>query len=130
MPQQHVPGHEVILVAEDDDAIRQLVMRVLKKEGYSVLEARSPEEALAVSEAYSGEIALLVSDVVMPRFTGRWLAQRLAAARPSIRVLFMSGFAKEDVVALGVAHGEVNFLNKPFTAEQMIAAVRGAVDSG
>ena len=121
---------ETILLAEDNDTIRRLVLRILRAEGHTVLEAASVEEALRINEQYGGDIGILLSDVVMPDMSGRTLRDSIAARRPSIRVLFMSGFAKHDVIALGVDASDVTFLHKPFTPAQLINAVRECSQRG
>ena len=107
-------GTETILVVEDEDAIRTLVCGVLKKSGYSVLEAKNGAQALLLAEPYSGGIDLLISDVVMPSMGGAELAEKLIASRPGIKVLFMSGYADHTLMVDGLLNLNAAFLEKPF----------------
>lgn len=123
-PQAAAAGEEVILVAEDEPHLRKLVSDILRREGYSVLVAASPEEALRICQEYPGVIHLLLTDVVMPRMGGRDLAGRVRAARPSVRVLFMSGYADRGVVYNGALEPGVAFLQKPFTKVGLLGKIR------
>ena len=108
---------ETILLVEDEKAVRELTLKMLQQLGYSVLTAESADEALKISEAHPKEIALLVTDVVMPGKSGRQLADALVLVRPSIRVLFLSGYTENTVVHHGVLESGVEFLPKPFSRE-------------
>ncbi|MEZ5100460.1 MAG: PAS domain S-box protein [Thermoleophilia bacterium] len=121
-------GHETILVAEDEPAVRTLVRRVLERSGYTVLETGDPREALTAALRHEGRIDLLVTDVIMPGLSGRELARELTAARPGLRVLFVSGYTDDDVLRVGVTRNEAAFLQKPFTSEQLLARVRDVLD--
>jgi PAS domain S-box-containing protein len=107
-------GTETILVVEDENVIRTLVCSVLKKAGYSVLEAKNGTEAVLVAERYSGGIDLMISDVVMPSMGGAELAEKLTAARPEIKVLFMSGYTNNAILDRGLLTPNTAFLEKPF----------------
>ncbi|MBX6365196.1 MAG: PAS domain S-box protein [Gemmatimonadetes bacterium] len=120
-------GGEIVLVAEDEPAVRSLARRILERAGYRVLEAEDGEDALAVAEAHAGPIDLLLTDVVMPRMGGRTLAERLARARPGVRILFMSGYSEELVSARGPARYSP-LLEKPFTPEALASRVRLTLD--
>ncbi|MBI4446236.1 MAG: response regulator [Acidobacteria bacterium] len=100
MPQ----GTETILVAEDDDAVREMARYVLKSCGYTVLEAGNGEEALRIGEKHDGPVHLLVTDVVMPELDGPTVSERLSLRRPEIKVLFLSGYTDEAVTLHGVRH--------------------------
>ena len=116
-------GQETILLVEDEDAVRVIVAAVLRRQGYSVLEASSPGVAVELFEQHGPSIELLLTDVVMPGMNGPSLAQRLVATRPSLRILFMSGYA--DVSSpLDAAGPNVSFLSKPFQASALAAKVR------
>ena len=91
-------GQETILLVEDEDSVRKLVKRVLRKRGYTVLEARDGDEAFAVARNHTGHIDLVLTDLVMPRMSGRELAAELAKLRPAARILFMSGYTDEAVI--------------------------------
>ena len=104
--------------------VRQLVGRVLRELGYEVFEASSGEEALSVADNLERPIDLLVTDVVMPGMSGRELAELLTVARPTTRVLFMSGYTEEAIVHHGVLGGEAEFIGKPFTPQELAQKVR------
>ena len=135
LPQPHVPeapevtpGSETILVAEDEDGVRTLVRRVLERRGYEVLEACSGVEALDVAERHRGRIHLLLTDVVMPGMGGRELSARLTEQRPETRVLFMSGYTDDQTLRRGLFDPDVAFLAKPFSSQDLSAAVRAVLD--
>ena len=117
-------GGETILVVEDEDAVRQLTVKLLKQLGYTVLTASSGAEALEVSAAHKGRIALLLTDVVMPNMSGRQLADALTRLRPETQVLYLSGYTENTVVHHGVLDPGVNFLPKPFSREGLGAKLR------
>jgi two-component system cell cycle sensor histidine kinase/response regulator CckA len=116
-------GSETVLVVEDEDAVRHLVCRVLRSKGYRVLEAPHAEAAVALS-ATADRIDLLVTDIVMPGMGGTALAALLLAARPALRVLYMTGYAPEAVERRGeLAEGD-GLLEKPFSADDLARKVR------
>jgi two-component system cell cycle sensor histidine kinase/response regulator CckA len=117
-------GSETVLVAEDEEAVRHLVCRVLRAKGYRVLEARHAEAALELAAAAAEPIDLLLSDLVMPGLGGRALADRLLNARPGLRVLFITGYAAEAVERQGRLPAGHGLLEKPFTADQLAHKVR------
>jgi PAS domain S-box-containing protein len=121
-------GRETVLVVEDESAILELARRILASHGYTVLTAGSPGEAISVTEKHPGPIDLLLTDVVMPVLNGRELAARLAVRRPTLRALYMSGYAADVVAREGVIEEGVLFLEKPFTVERLLTAVRRALD--
>jgi CheY-like chemotaxis protein len=122
-------GSETILVAEDEDGVRSLTREVLEKYGYTVLEAANGEEALKVAEQHVGPLDLLLSDVVMPRMGGPELAQALLARRPSVKVLYMSGYTDHPMVRRGVVNAGVAFLQKPFTPTVLVSRVREVLEA-
>ena len=125
-----VHGHETILLVEDEPAILRLLRRALEAQGYSVLAAEGPGEALRQARECAGDIHLLVSDVTMPGMNGRDLAKALLAHRPQMRQLFISGHTAEAVVGgSGLASG-VDFLEKPFSVIALGAKVREVLDRG
>ncbi len=117
---------ETILLAEDEDGVRELALATLERRGYYVLSAPSGEDAIKVASTYDGTIHLLVSDVVMPGMKGPELAQRLRAMRPGIKVLFVSGYAADVVTSNDLR--EASLLSKPFSPAALSAAVRSILD--
>jgi two-component system cell cycle sensor histidine kinase/response regulator CckA len=116
-------GTETILVVEDEDAVRSLVTRILRKKGYTVLEAGDGAEALDVHRS-GAHFDLLLSDIVMPRINGRELALRLRAERPDLRLILMSGYTDDSIAQGRELPPDTAFLAKPFTPEELAAAVR------
>ena len=122
-------GTETILLAEDDEILRPLTKGLLTKLGYTVLDAKSAEQALAVAGARQGPIHLLVADVVMPGASGRELARRLAQSRPETRVLYVSGYTDDAIVHHGMLDPGLKFLQKPFTPAALARKVREVLDA-
>jgi len=121
-------GRERVLVVEDDPAVRSLVRRVLEGAGYEVAAASSGDEALALASR-DGGTRLVLTDVALPGMNGLDLARRLAAERPQVRVLFMSGYIEPSLaVASGLDPGQ-ELLRKPFAAEELLRRVRAALDA-
>jgi CheY-like chemotaxis protein len=120
-------GTGTILVVEDEDAVRYLACRVLRANGYRVLEAGDPAAALQIAGAGGQSIDLLVTDIVMPGMTGPALAQRLVAGRPDLKVLFITGYAEEAIERQGALPAGGALLEKPFTAQQLADSVRRAL---
>jgi len=121
-------GGETVLVAEDDGDVRSLVVQILKKQGYKVMEAANGEEAFMICEKHEGAIDLLVTDVVMPVMSGRELTDRLLLLQPKIKILYMSGYTDDAVVRHGVLEEGVNFFQKPFSMEALVLKVREVLD--
>jgi signal transduction histidine kinase len=119
-----VTGHETVLVVDDDERVRQVAARVLRANGYVVLEATDGASALTVSLRHGGAIDLILSDVVMPGASGPSLMSQISRARPTTRVVFMSGYTNDEVVRRGIFDGQTAFLQKPFTPPQLLAKVR------
>jgi PAS domain S-box-containing protein len=117
-------GTETILVVEDDDMVRSLVRETLERHGYKVLDAPGPIEARQVAENYRSPIHLLITDVVLPKVSGRELAIQMVRARPTIKVLYMSGYTDSAIVNIGILTKDVAFLQKPFTPAALIDKVR------
>jgi two-component system cell cycle sensor histidine kinase/response regulator CckA len=117
-------GTETILVVEDEEAIRSLVLRILGGAGYTVLTAVNADDALSASERHKGDIHLLLTDVIMPGMDGKTFVDRLRVLRPGIRVLYMSGYADNAIARHGVLESGNNFIGKPFAKEEIIRKVR------
>jgi CheY-like chemotaxis protein len=108
-------GSETILVVEDEEGVRSLVHLALVSSGYTVLETKDGESALATCANHAGPIHLLVTDVVMPQMSGPKVAEKVAALRPGIKVLYMSGYTDDAVVHHGVLSHDMPFIQKPFS---------------
>jgi two-component system cell cycle sensor histidine kinase/response regulator CckA len=121
-------GSETILLVEDEDTVRALAGEVLRRLGYVVLAAGHGEEALRVAAQHPDDIHLMVTDVVMPRMSGRDLADRLGIVRPAMKMLFMSGYTDHVVMQQDLAPG-VAFLQKPFTPDVFARKVRSVLDA-
>jgi CheY-like chemotaxis protein len=122
-PPQAFSG-ETILVVEDEEAVRELTVRMLERIGYQVLTAATGAEAVEISRAHPGHIALLLTDVVMPGMSGTRLADTLLAARPGMKVLYLSGYTESTVVHHGVLDPGVDFLPKPFSRDALAKKIR------
>ena len=107
-------GSETILFVEDEQNVRELVRDYLRQAGYHVIEASDGTQALEIAASYHGPIHLLITDVVMPRLSGRELATQMAAQRPDMKVLYVSGYTDDTVFRHGVLEGGMEFLQKPF----------------
>jgi len=117
-------GTETILVVEDEDVVRTLVCATLETYGYRVLEAAGPIEGLDLASRYADEIHLLLSDVIMPDLNGRELFEKLAASRPDLEVLYMSGYSGSVIAKHGILHQDLNFIQKPFSIENLARKVK------
>jgi CheY-like chemotaxis protein len=120
-------GTETILVVEDDPAVRILVEDILASAGYRVLAAEDGPSALQVAQQHSGEIDLLLTDVVLPKMGGREVASNLTRLRPSIKVLFMSGYTGRSATQHGTLDSDVHFLPKPFSPDALCEKVRAVL---
>jgi CheY-like chemotaxis protein len=122
-------GCETVLVVEDEDPVRRLMCTVLRRLGYEVLEAKNGGEAFLICEKPECRIDLLVTDVVMPRMSGRELVDRLAPTRPNMHVLYVSGYADAALAEHGVHHADAPFLQKPITPDVFARKVREVLGS-
>ena len=127
-PAKPRPGTETVLLVEDEPEVRRLVEKLLRMQGYAVLSAGSPAEAVAAAKAAKDEIAILVTDVIMPGMNGRELARVLAADRPAMRVLYMSGYTDAAIAHQGILPPGTAFLSKPFTPDALARKVREVLD--
>ena len=122
-------GSETVLVAEDEDAVRVLTRLALQREGYTVLETRNGAEALELAASYQAPIHVLLTDLVMPKMSGRQLAEQLAKSRPGLKVLFVSGYMDDAIIRHGLMMASTAFLQKPFSPDALAQKVREVLDT-
>ena len=123
-----IGGQETVLVVEDEAAILDLCKLMLENHGYRVLTAGAPGEAIRMAEEHLGKIHLLMTDVIMPEMNGRDLAKKILSLYPDIKRLFMSGYTADVIAHHGVLDEGVYFIQKPFSAIDLVAKVRAALD--
>ena len=121
-------GSEIVLVVEDERSVRELIAEMLKQQGYTILVATGPLEAARIGAEHPGGIDLLVTDVVMPKMSGRQLAEQMLHGRPDMKVLYLSGYTENAIVQHGVLDRDVAFLAKPFTQGALANKVREVLD--
>ncbi|MBF0233644.1 MAG: PAS domain S-box protein [Desulfamplus sp.] len=121
-------GHETILLVEDEPEILSMATEMLERLGYTVLAAGTPGEAICLAQEYAGELNLLLTDVVMPEMNGRDLAMKLLSFYPNIMCLFMSGYTADIIAHHGVLQEGMNFIQKPFSMENLATKVRDTLD--
>lgn len=121
-------GHETILIVEDEEMILDLCNAILMRQGYKVLSASSPGEAILLCETHSGPVDLLITDVVMPAMNGMELKKRITDSRPGIRALFMSGYTSDIIAHRGVLAEGAHFIQKPFSVDGLSRKVREVLD--
>jgi PAS domain S-box-containing protein len=121
-------GTETILFVEDEESVRELVGEYLRTRGYQIIEASDGVQALELAAKHEGAIHLLITDVVMPRLSGRELATRLAAKRPGLKILYISGYTDDSIFRHGVLEGGMAFLQKPFNLKSIAQKVREVLD--
>ena len=121
-------GTETILIAEDEREILQLVEKILSNAGYNVVSARNGQEALDAASEFQGQIHLLLTDAVMPVVNGRELVERLRPQRPSMKVLFMSGYTGTGILHRAVAGQDIGFISKPFTPHELVRKVQEVLE--
>ncbi|MGB9629058.1 MAG: response regulator, partial [Thermodesulfobacteriota bacterium] len=121
-------GSETVLVVEDEEVVRKLAVRLLKRQGYRVLEASDGGQAFILCEKYRDSIHLILTDVVMPGISGRELAERLKLIHPEARVLYMSGYTDNVILHHGILEEGIAFIQKPFILEVLARKVREVLD--
>jgi len=122
------PERKTILLVDDEQAVRSIVLKILQRANYDVLEAEDGAAAIAIAEKHPGAIDLVVTDMFMPGMMGPETVRKLLAIRPGLRALFMSGYADKDSTS-GVPEG-ANFLGKPFSSKELGKAVELALAGG
>lgn len=118
----------MVLLAEDDAAVRVITQTMLERQGYTVLVANDGQEAVELAAAHDGPVHVLLTDVTMPRLGGRELAQRLANLRLNLRVLFMSGYTPDPVMRRAIVRHRIAFLQKPFAGRDLLQALQRVID--
>jgi PAS domain S-box-containing protein len=122
-------GSQTILLVEDEQSLRKLTHKILKDVGYAVLEAEGGSKALEIAEQYKSKIDLLLTDVIMPGINGRLLAEKLSAARPDMKILYMSGYAEGEIARHGLLQPSIQLLRKPFTCEELTQRVQQVMNA-
>lgn len=128
VPLTVVSGGETILLVEDEKALLEMMKVVLETLGYNVLSALTPDEAIQKARGYSGEIHLLLTDVIMPEMNGLELSQKLLSVLPNIKVLFMSGYPRDVIIKKDVLINDLNFIQKPFLKKDISLKIREILD--
>ena len=128
-PASSPPEMETILLAEDEPSLRRLIARVLRNQGYNVLEAADGNEALALAQANGVKIHLLITDVIMPGLSSKMLAEWLKQVNPGVRVLFISGYINNNAVRDAMSKPGTFFLQKPFNPTDLSKKVREAIEA-
>lgn len=120
---------EMILVVEDEASILRMAEKIFYKCGYQVLTANSPSEALKLAKTYTGEISLVITDVIMPEMNGRELSEKLTAIFPDLKCLFMSGYTADVIFQSRIVEEGLNFISKPFSAKDLAKKVSAVLNS-
>jgi CheY-like chemotaxis protein len=121
-------GGETVLVCEDEPAIREVTRRILVRHGYRVILSDGGMDAIRQAKTYDGDVHVLLTDVVMPQVLGREVAEAVLGVRPDIKVLYMSGYARPVLAGTGTLDAGVNLLEKPFSEDVLLTAVREVLD--
>jgi PAS domain S-box-containing protein len=130
VPQEIAPtGSETILLVDDEPMVRDITARILRSQGYCVLEAGDAAQAILVQHEWDGEIDLLLTDVVMPQMGGKELAARLQQSQPDLKVMYLSGYAHDVILDQDILKPDVALINKPFTSACLLQTVREVLNS-
>ncbi len=121
-------GSETVLLAEDEEPVRKVLVRVLEKYGYRVLESKNGVEAVQKAWDYPEPIHLLLTDTIMPKLNGKELADELKRFRPKMKVIFLSGYPREVLSQQGILHGGIHLIRKPFELEDLALEIRKVLD--
>ncbi|GAB6096988.1 hypothetical protein JCM14469_32420 [Desulfatiferula olefinivorans] len=121
-------GSETLLLVEDDPALLRMTSMMLERQGYLLLKASTPDEAIGLARGHDGMIPLLITDVIMPGMNGRELADQIRSIKPEVTVLFMSGYTASVIADRRILDDGLNFLQKPFTKKELAAKVRESLD--
>jgi two-component system cell cycle sensor histidine kinase/response regulator CckA len=127
-PVRPAQGSETLLLVEDDEQVRFVAREILRADGYTVLDACNGSAALELSAQFSGTIALVITDIIMPGMNGKQLAEQLLARRPELRVLYMSGYTDNVLDPSGSTLPDAAFLQKPITPASLVRVVREVLD--
>jgi len=119
---------KTVLVVDDEPSVLRVASKVLRQDGYAILEAHGGEQALRIAQEYDGAIDLLLTDVVMPGLGGRELGEQFRALHPRTALLFMSGYTEDEVLLQGIRVAEVNYIAKPFTVAGLRDKVREVIE--
>jgi CheY-like chemotaxis protein len=122
-------GMETVLIAEDEEGVRDVLRKVLTRHGYRIIEARHGRDALLEADRHQGPIHLLVTDMIMPEMGGSELAEELQRRRPGLKVIYISGYTNDEIERRGLAQSGAAVLIKPFPSEDLIHRVRSVLDS-
>jgi PAS domain S-box-containing protein len=128
LPHPSVGGSEALLLVEDEAPLRAMLRELLEGAGYTVLECETPEEALPRARSFEGRLALVLTDVIMPRLTGPEIVATLSEALPGVKVLFMSGYTDDAIAHFGVLEPGTEFISKPFTGPALLGRIREILD--
>ena len=124
-------GTETILLVDDEESLRTVVTQFLSQElGYNLLSAGSAEEALDLVESYSGNIDLLLTDILLPGMSGTELAEKMLASHPGVRIMYISGYADQNLESFGISASKIMLLQKPFSIKSLAAKLREVLESG
>lgn len=129
-PLSHISAKETILLVDDEPIILEMVARLLEHQGYTIIKANNAEEALLLTEEYTDTIDLLLTDVVMPGMNGDDLAQKLLLKYPTMKCLFMSGYAIDVIAGRGLFHEDIHFIQKPFGISDVLSSINKVLAAG
>jgi PAS domain S-box-containing protein len=127
LPSRYMSAGQTVLIVEDEEALREVTRRLLTRQGYTVITAGNGAEAIIVANTYTGDIDLLLTDVIMPQMLGKEAAEQIGRTRPDIRVLYMSGYAQPILASQGRLDPNVTLLDKPFTERELLDKVHAVL---